>query len=76
MSDYVHSHHRSKGFGEGGSVESRVIFVALWIVFFARAVVSRMLPWRAQKKSADGESVFSEARTAAAVCLASSFVGL
>lgn len=79
MSDYAHSGRRSKAFVETNSIESRLLFVACWILFFIRAVVSRMIPGHLQtavNKSGRRESVFSEAKTAASVCVTSSFIGL
>lgn len=78
MSDYAHNGRRSKAFMATNSVESRVMFVACWLLFLARAVISRMVPWRTQsifKRSGRKESIFSEARTAASVCVTSSFIG-
>ncbi len=79
MSDYAHSGRRSRALIESKSIESRVLFVACWVLFLARAVISRLVPWRTQsvfKRSDRRESIFSEARTAASVCVTSSFIGL
>ena len=79
MSDYVHTGRRSKQFAETGTVESRLMFAACYLLFLLRAVVTRLMPWR--RSAAFGqprmrESIFREASSAASVLVASSFMGL
>lgn len=79
MSDYVHNGRRSRVLVESKTIESRVMFGACFVLFLVRAVVARMTPWRKQamfKRSGHRESIFSEASTAASVCVSSSFMGL
>lgn len=78
MSDYVHSGRRSRSFTESKTIESRVMFVACFVLFLARGVFVRMMPWKQQEllRRTNKESIFSEARTAAATCVTSSFTGL
>ncbi len=79
MSDYAHSGRRSKVLIEAGSLESRLMFAVCWVLFLVRAVVGRMMPWRHPAgivQSGRRESIFSEASTAASVCVSSSFIGL
>lgn len=79
MSDFIHTGRRSKQFAETGTVESRLMFAACYLLFLVRAVVARLMPWR--KGAAFGpsrmrESIFREASSAASVLVASSFMGL
>jgi hypothetical protein len=79
MSDYVHTGRRSKLSAENATIESRLMFGACYVLFLFRAVVMRLMPWRKQLqpgRSAAGESIFTQAFTAASVIVASSFMGL
>jgi hypothetical protein len=75
MSEYVHSGRRFRLLPEGADKESKVIYGACYALFLIRAVVTRVIPWRA-KNSKNHESVFSEASSAARVLVTSSFMGL
>lgn len=75
MSEYVHSGRRFSLLPESADKESRVIYSACYALFLIRAVVTRVIPWRA-KQSKTHESVFSEASSAASVLMTSSFMGL
>lgn len=75
MSEYVHSGRRFSLLPEGADKECRVIYGACYALFLIRAVVTRVIPWRANKSS-NRESVFSEASKAASVLATSSFMGL
>ena len=79
MSDYVDTDRRSKTSAENGTIESRLMFGACYVVFLLRAVVIRLMPWREQglfRKFGTRESIFGEASSAASVMVASSFMGL
>jgi hypothetical protein len=79
MSDYVHNGRRPKILGEGGIIESRLVFGACYVLFLFRAIIKRLMPWRkgpAFGPSRTSESIFSEASGAASMMVASSFMGL
>ncbi len=77
MTDYAHGSPRSTAFIERHSIESRVMFVACWILFLARAVILRTVHWRSGvDRESHKESILSEASTAASVCVTSAFIGL
>ena len=79
MSDIAHSDRRPRLFAEHRTLESRAMFGACYALFLARAVLSRLMPWRkrpAYRGQTQAESVFSEAQNAASVMVASSFMGL
>ncbi len=79
MSDYAHSDRRPRILVEHRTLESRAMFVVCYALFLVRAVLSRLTPWRkrpAYRGQRQPESIFSEARNAASVMVASSFMGL
>ena len=79
MSDYVQTGRRSKLFAEHRNIESRLMFGACYLLFLARAILTRLMPWRrstAFRQSRIRESIFKEASSAASVLVASSFMGL
>jgi hypothetical protein len=79
MSEYVHGGRRSRLRIESKTVESRTMFAACIVLFLIRAIAVRMMPWREQaffRRSPNRESIFSEARREASLCVASSFMGL
>jgi hypothetical protein len=79
MSELGYGNRRSQSFGIHQTIESRLMFGACFVLFLFRAIVTRMLPWRRPAFSGRGghhETIFSEANTAASVCVASSFMGL
>lgn len=79
MSDYVQDDRRRRMPADHATLESRLMFGACYLLFLARAVVTRMMPWRKPtflQKSAPHESVFREASSSARVMVASSFMGL
>ena len=79
MSDYVHTGRDSKQPAENRTIESRLMFGACYLLFLARAIVTRLMPWRkspAFGQSRIRESIFREASSAASVLVASSFMGL
>lgn len=79
MSDYVHTSRRSRISVESGSIESRLMFGACYVLFLFRAVVARLMPWRKQAqfgRSGNRESVFAKARSEASTIVTSSFMGL
>ena len=78
MSDFAHSDHRSKLSHPEWGIESRMMFAACYLLFLARAIVKRALPWRRAPlfRSTARESIFSEASSAAGVLVTSSFMGL
>jgi hypothetical protein len=83
MSDYAHHGRRSRLMieprGEGRSIESRAMFVACYALCLVRAMLARLMPWRspaAYHGATASESIFKEARNAASVMVASSFMGL
>ena len=79
MSDYVQTGRRSKIFTGHRIIESRLMFGACYLLFLARAILTRLMPWRrvaAFGQSRIRESIFREASSAASVLVASSFMGL
>ena len=79
MSDVVHSDHRARIPAPGQTIESRAMFAACYLLFLLRAVVHRLMPWR-RSRGFGGvtrrESIFTEAASAAAVLVSSSFMGM
>ena len=79
MSDYVHTGRRSKIPVESGTIESRLMFGACYVLFLFRAVAIRMMPWHKQAdsgRSSRRKSIFAEARSDAGIVVTSSFMGL
>ena len=79
MSDYVHTGRRSRMIVEHRTIESRAMFAGFYALFLSRAVMTRLLPWRRHAAfggTAQNETIFNEARNAAGVRVASSFMGL
>ena len=79
MSDYAHSGRRPRAFTEPRALESRAMFAACYALFLVRAALARLMPWRKHvtfRGNAQSESIFKEARNAASVMVASSFMGL
>ena len=79
MSDYAHGDRRPRMLAEHRTLESRAMFAACYALFLARAVLTRLMPWRkraAYRGHNQSESIFSEAHNAASVMVASSFMGL
>jgi hypothetical protein len=79
MSDYVHTGRRSKLSVENGTVESRLMFAACYVLFLLRAIALRLLPWHKQEvpaRSSHRKSIFAEARSEAGTIVTSSFMGL
>ncbi len=79
MSDYVHSDRRSKIWSENGTIESRLMFGACYVLFLFRAIAIRMMPWHRQSDSSrpsHRRSIFAEARSEAGTIVTSSFMGL
>ena len=79
MSDYAHNDQRSKMLLPHRSLEMRALYGACYLLFLARAVVKRVMPWPQPSAFGDGvrrDSIFSEAATAASVIVSSSFMGL
>jgi hypothetical protein len=78
MSDYAHGDRRSRLDHPEWTIESRAMFAACYLLFLARAMVKRALPWRRAPlfRSTTSESIFSEASSAAGVLVTSSFMGL
>jgi hypothetical protein len=79
MSDFVHSDSRPRTVIPNWTIESRLMFAACYLLFLARAVLHRVMPWR--RPNAFGgagrrETIFREAASAAAVLVTSSFMGL
>lgn len=78
MSDYADDGHRSRFIPRREAIESRLMFAACFVLFFGRAIVVRIVPWREQaffRRPANRLSIFREAKTAASGCVASSFMG-
>ena len=79
MSGYVHTGRRSKIWFENGTIESRLVFGACYVLFLFRAVAIRLMPWRKQAdsgRSSRQKSIFAEARSEAGTIVTSSFMGL
>ena len=79
MSDYVHTGRRSKIPAESGTIESRLMFGACYVLFLFRAVAIRLMPWHKQAgsgRSIHRTSIFAEARSEAGTIVTSSFMGL
>ncbi len=79
MSDYAHTDRTSKQPGENRTIEFRLMFGVCYLLFLVPAIVKRLMPWRKGvvfNQSRIRESVFREASSAAAVVVASSFMGL
>jgi hypothetical protein len=79
MSDYAHSDRRSRILIEHRTIESRAMYAAFYALFLTRAALKRLTPWRTREnvqKAGARETIFAEARTAASVMVASSFMGL
>lgn len=79
MSDFVHSGYRSRMSAESSTIESRLVFVACYLLFLFRAVARRLMMRREQDVIRDinnRQSIFGEARSAARVVVVSSFMGL
>ncbi len=79
MSDYAHGDRGPRILIEHRTLESRAMFAACYALFFVRAVLARLMPWRkhaAYRGQSQSESIFSEARNAASVMVSSSFMGL
>ena len=79
MSDYVHTGRRAKGFTGHGTIESRAIFCACYLLFLSGAIVKRLMPWRrspASGRAGARETIFREASSAASILVGSSFMGL
>ena len=83
MSEYVHGDRRSRLAAESKTIESRALFAACFVLFLFRAVAVRVMPWRKRQQTGTQsprpngkESIFSEAGTAARMCVTSSFMGL
>lgn len=79
MSDYAHTGRRNKILREDGTVESRLMFGACYVLFLFRAIVKRLMPWRrgpAFGPARTSESIFREASGAASMMVTSAFMGL
>ncbi len=81
MSDYAHAHgdRRPRMLTEPRMLESRALFAGFYTLFLLRAVLTRLMPWRRRMAfggAPQSESIFNEARNAASVMVASSFMGL
>jgi hypothetical protein len=79
MSDYVHTGRRSKLLVESGTIESRLMFGACYVLFLFRAVAIRLMPRHKQAdsgRSSHRKSIFAEARSEAGTIVTSSFMGL
>ena len=77
MSDFVHTGRGPKMASESRLIESRLLFVACYLLSLSRAVVMRLMPWRRQNAVGQPrQSIFMEASSAASAMVASSFVGL
>lgn len=79
MSDYVHADRRSKIRLENGTIESRLMFGACYVMFLFRAVAIRLMPWRRPQgvdQFNNRKSIFAEARSEAGTIVTSSFMGL
>ncbi|MDO9440893.1 MAG: hypothetical protein Q7T73_08380 [Beijerinckiaceae bacterium] len=79
MSDYAHGDRRPRVLSENRGLESRAMFAACYALFLVRAVLARLMPWRkhtAYRGNGQTDSIFKEARNAASVMVASSFMGL
>jgi len=79
MSDYVHTGRRSRIWFENGTIESRLMFGACYVLFLFSAVAIRLMPWRKQAdsgRSGRRKSIFAEARSEAGIVVTSSFMGL
>ncbi|HEX7566386.1 MAG TPA: hypothetical protein VF396_24505 [Bradyrhizobium sp.] len=79
MSDYVHTGRRSRIWFENGTIESRLMFSACYVLFLFRAVAARLMPWHKQAdpgRSNHRKSIFAEARSEAGTIVTSSFMGL
>jgi hypothetical protein len=79
MSDYAHGDRRPRMLTEHRTIESRAMFAGFYALFLVRAVLARLMPWRKHISfggAPQSDSIFKEARNAASVMVASSFMGL
>jgi len=79
MSDYVHGGRRSRTWFVNGTIESRLMFGACYVLFLFRAAAIRLMPWHRQAdsgRSSHRKSIFAEARSEAGTIVTSSFMGL
>ena len=79
MSDYVHTGRRSKISSASGTIESRLMFGACYVLFLFRAAATRLMPWHKRTgfdRSSTRQSIFAEARSEAGTIVTSSFMGL
>lgn len=79
MSDYVHARSRPRHLAASKTIESRLMFGFLYVLYLARAMAMRLMPWRkynAFSTSRDRESIFTEARNGAGTIVTSSFMGM
>jgi len=79
MSDYVHTGRRSKISSASGTIESRLMFGACYVLFLFRAAATRLMPWHKRgsfDQSNIRQTIFAEARSEAGTIVTSSFMGL
>ncbi len=78
MSDFAHGDHRPRLLLGHRTIESRAMYGAFFALFLTRAALKRMVPRRsrAAARVTPRQSIIDEARTAASVLVASSFMGL
>jgi hypothetical protein len=79
MSDFVHTGRPPEISAANRAFEPRLLFGACYVLFLFRAVARRMMPRRGEdsfRNVGHRGSIFREARNAASVTVASSFMGL
>lgn len=74
MSDIAQSGRRPRLLAAPHGIESRALFGFFYFLFLLRAALKRL--WPQPAGVLPRESIFAEARTAASVMVASSFMGL
>ncbi len=78
MSDFAYNGRRARMPADSGTIESRIVFGACFVLFLGQAVARRLMRRGHGVPQGTGhrQSIFREARSAAEVVVVSSFMGL